>query len=114
MKPKNRTTLSTAQALKAVRFASKTSSLVNRTDHALKRMIERKISLQEILTVLGNGRIREDPGFNMSKNSWECTVQGTVPSTGKPINIVTAIKIGEPGVLVVTIYDIRDTKLRWK
>ncbi|MBI5447722.1 MAG: DUF4258 domain-containing protein [Gammaproteobacteria bacterium] len=111
MRPR-KTTLSRTEAIKTIRNAADHTALINVSDHAKIKMVDREITMPEMVKVLKNGAIIEGPSSNHIHPNWECTLQGVVQTTGRRIRVIVAIEIGEDGILIVTIFDVKGTRLR--
>ena len=95
--------LSPHNASKFIREAAQDSARVIWTKHVLDRMKERRISTNQVLTVLRQGVIIEGPARGVRAN-WECTVEYFV--AGDRITVVVAIEVYDPRnpVILVTTY----------
>jgi len=69
------------------------------SDHAVKRMIKRSISRQEVETVIGEGEIIEE--YPDDKYSPSCLVYGKTEA-GRILHIQVSLP---PAVVVITVYD---------
>ena len=69
------------------------------SDHAVKRMIKRSISRQEVETVIGEGEIIEE--YPDDKYSPSCLVYGKT-EVGKILHIQVSLP---PTVVVITAYE---------
>ncbi|GBE03425.1 hypothetical protein BMS3Abin09_00340 [bacterium BMS3Abin09] len=75
---------------------------IRKTGHAKKRMKERNVSDQDILRVLNNGRIYNDPEPHIKTGNWIYTIIGSGIDDG---NIVVPVFINkrENYILIVTL-----------
>jgi len=69
------------------------------SDHAVKRMIKRSISRQEVETVISEGEIIEE--YPHDKYSPSCLVYGKT-ETGRDLHIQVSLP---PVVVVITVYE---------
>jgi hypothetical protein len=69
------------------------------SDHAVKRMIKRSISRQEVETVIGGGEIIEE--YSDDKYSPSCLVYGKTEA-GRDLHVQVSLP---PVVVVITAYE---------
>jgi hypothetical protein len=98
-------TLSRPSALHLIReVAEKDTARVIFTNHALKRMRQRKITTMQVLACLRKGQIVEGPAPSI-KGNWECKLRWQ--QAGDIVTVVVAIDqhpvTGEK-VLIITVY----------
>ena len=95
--------LSPVNAKRILKEIAKESSRVFFTDHAEKRMKERKIIRTQVLRCLQYGEFSEEPYLDI-KGNWKFTI-GTF-SAGEHLTVVAAFERNERGdhVIVITAY----------
>lgn len=79
---------------------AKDSSRVFITDHARKRMNERKITDTQIHRCLGHGQMKDEP-FRNQKGNWQVTLE-TI-TAGERVVVVAAIEKEVDGGYIVVI-----------
>ncbi len=96
--------LSDAGFLKKLRGIVQDSSRVVLTDHAKKRMRQRRINLRQVMECLKRGRIAE-PAHLTIQGDWKATLQHQY--AGDVVRVAVAIERQEDGELavVVTVMD---------
>ena len=90
--------------LQAVRIIKKIAQKgsIRKTGHAKKRMKERNISDQDILKVLNNGHVYNDPEPHIKTGNWIYTIIGSGIDEGD-IAIPVFINTKENYLLLVTL-----------
>jgi len=96
--------LSKRRALKIIQTAAQDSSNVFIIAHAEERMVEREITLTQVLRVLRTGTIYDGPTDNLLEDNWECGVKGF--SAGETIGLRIGIERDKTGVTVITVFRI--------
>ena len=76
--------------------------MVNITDHARERMVERDISRRMVIRVLEKGTLHSGPKWSAENANWEGKMNGSV--AGTRLSVVCAIKEGAMTVTVVTAH----------
>lgn len=95
---------SKAQLAKHIRTLAKNTASVFLTDHAKKRMRERKVSAEEVFQCLQLGLIDREPEVNEEKDSLECLMERYV--AGRQLGIIVALLDENPDAIVVTIFKV--------
>lgn len=95
--------LDPVRALQIVREIAEDSARVFFTEHAEKRMKQRKISRTQVLKCFAHGQITEGPVRSASGN-WTLTME--VLTAGDIVTVVSALDHDEDGnyILVITSY----------
>ena len=95
--------LSPARALQLIREISADSCKVFYTQHAEKRMNQRKITRTQVMRCLQKGSITEGPARG-TRGNWELKME--VYSAGDPVAVVAALENDGEGnyILVITTY----------
>lgn len=96
---------SKAQLAKHIRFVAKNTAAIFLTDHAKKRMRERKVSTEEVFQCLQHGIIDREPEGNEEKGSLECLMERYV--AGRQLGIIVALSDEDPDAIVVTIFNVK-------
>lgn len=107
-----KTTLSKSEARRTIRNAADNPGLIELSEHGEGGMKDHDVTFKEMVSILRSGAITGEPAFNSTHHNWECEVQGVVSLTGKRVRVIAAIEIGEEGILIVTIFDVKGTRLR--
>lgn len=90
-KPKKavaRIVLTTANASRIIRRLAQDSKAVFFTDHASKRMVQRKVTRLQVIECLMKGAITEGPALDI-KGSWNLTICRV--ASGDQVNVVVAL-----------------------
>lgn len=95
---------SKAQLAKHIRTIAKNTASIFLTDHAKKRMRERKVSSEEVFQCLQLGTIDREPEGNPEKGSLECLMERYV--AGRQLGIIVALCDEDPDAIVVTIFKV--------
>lgn len=74
------------------------------TDHARKRMRERRITLAMVYDVLRKGMLVREPEPSLRHEALECRMERYVE--GRDIGVVVAFEIDATGLPVITVMDI--------
>lgn len=102
-KPKKLVDQSQAQQEAYVHLHAQDTRNIIFTNHALKRMKERKITACCVLDVLRHGRMRRPAEPNIRTGSLECRLDRYV--AGRDMGVVVAIDDDDPALIVVTAMD---------
>ena len=98
--------LNTSDALRIVRRLAQDSGAVFTTDHANKRMVQRKVTRVQVIECLLKGVITEGPALDI-KGSWKFTVSRAV--CGDALNAVVALdRDVDKSKVVIVVTVIRD------
>jgi Domain of unknown function (DUF4258) len=98
--------LKSADALRIVRRLAQDSSAVFITDHASKRMVQRKVTRVQVIECLLKGVITEGPALDI-KGSWKFTISRAV--CGDALSAVVALdRDVDKSNLVIVVTVIRD------
>lgn len=92
--------LSSQDAQEIIRLKSQDTSNIIFTFHAQERMEERGFSSKDVITVLRDGYVDEEPTFNREKNSFECKVTKRISS--RFAGVVTGI-INSGKLIIITV-----------
>lgn len=92
--------LARPRAAAILRAAAADGGKVVFTDHALRRMRQRRILPTQVLGCLGRGRIVEGPARDLHGN-WTCRVAGR--AEGRSLSVAVAIELPD-GVVVITAF----------
>ena len=85
--------MSAQAAVRLVRQRAETSANVIVTDHAAGRMVERGITLDDVMTVLCRGNVYVAPYVN-ERREWQAEVERRMPG-GRDAAVITVIPQGE-------------------
>lgn len=92
------------QLAKHIRTIAKNTVKIFITDHAKKRMKERKVTSQEVYECLQLGQIVRTPEENQEKESLECLMERYV--SGRQLGVIVALCDEDPDAIVVTVFRI--------
>lgn len=92
------------QLAKHIRFIAKNTVSIFITDHAKKRMKQRKVTSQEVYECLQLGQIAREPEENQEKGSLECLMERYV--SGRQLGVIVALCDEDPDAIVVTVFKI--------
>jgi hypothetical protein len=96
--------LSKKQIERQIRERALNTANVLLTDHARKRMRERRITLAMVYDVLRNGMLVREPEPSLRHGALECRMERYVE--GRGIGVVVAFEIDTAGLPVITVMDI--------
>ena len=90
-------------ALSILRRCATNGSVIFISPHAKERMIERHITLKQVLTCMEKGRISESP-YRDIKGDWRCNIEHY--SAGNAVTVAIAFKYNNNGerIVVVTVF----------
>ena len=91
--------LTKAATLVLLRSAARDSGRVVFTDHAIRRMRERRITRTQVLRCLAAGRIVEGPARDI-RAGWACRVEGV--AEGRGLAVAVALDPSREDVVVIT------------
>ena len=80
-------------------LAADSSRVVVTEGHAKPRMVERKVTLPQVLEVLRHGAVHEPAHQDLRTGDWRCTLQRRV--AGDLLRVACAVHEGK--VIVVTV-----------
>ena len=92
------------QLAKHIREIAKNTVKIFITDHAKKRMKERKVTSQEVYECLQLGQIVRTPEENQERESLECLMERYV--SGRQLGVIVALCDEDPDAIVVTVFRI--------
>jgi len=92
-----------ADALAILRRCAVNDSKVFICPHAKERMIERNITLKQILSCIEKGKISESP-YRDIKGDWRCSIEHY--TSGNAVTVAVAFKYNNNGerIVVVTVF----------
>ena len=96
--------LSKKQIERHIRERALNTANVLLTDHARKRMRERRITLAMVYDVLRKGMLVREPEPSLRHAALECRMQRYVE--GRDIGVVVAFETDATGLPVITVMDI--------
>ena len=96
--------LSKKQIERQIRERAQNTANVLLTDHARKRMRERRITLAMVYDVLRKGMLVREPEPGLRHEALECRMERYVE--GRDIGVVVAFEIDTTGLPVITVMDI--------
>lgn len=96
--------LSRKQIERQIRARALNTANVLLTDHARKRMRERRITLAMVYDVLRKGILVREPEPSLRHEALECRMERYIE--GRDIGVVVAFEIGATGLPVITVMDI--------
>lgn len=96
--------LSKKQIERQIRERALNTGNVLLTDHARKRMRERRITLAMVYDVLRKGMLVREPEPSARHEALECRMERYV--AGRDIGVVVAFEIDATGLPVITVMDI--------
>lgn len=94
---------STAQLQKHIRTLALDSSCVVLTTHAKRRMKERKVLMDEVLSCLKSGTLHRQPEPDMKTGCLICQMAHFL--AGRNIAVSVALDDADPALVVVTVID---------
>ncbi len=74
--------MNAAQFVENVKDYARFHHMVNITDHARERMLERDISRRMVIKILKKGTLQSDPKWSAENANWEGKMNGTVAGPG--------------------------------
>ncbi len=92
---------SKAVAARLIKSIARSGS-VRTTKHAVSRMGQRDISMQDILCAFSNGHVIASPELDIKTNRWKYTITGNGIDV-KGIKIITDINDEENYLLIITV-----------
>jgi len=92
------------KALEIIRELSQVSHRVFYSPHAKARMIERGVSIPDVMDCLGKGQMTEGP-FLQPGGDWRFTVSWF--RAGSPLQVVGAIDVDDDGTFLVIVTTIQ-------
>lgn len=98
------TKLSKKQIERVIRDRSVNTANILMTDHARKRMKERRITLAMVYEVLRKGNLPREPELNLRHASLECRMERYLE--GREIAVIVALDLDATDLLVVTVMNI--------
>ncbi len=96
--------LSKKQIERHIRVRALNTTNILLTDHARKRMRERRITLAMVYDVLRNGMLVREPEPSLRHEALECRMERYVE--GRDIGVVVAFEMDAAGLPVITVMDI--------
>jgi hypothetical protein len=96
--------LSKKQIERQIRERALNTANILLTDHARKRMRERRITLAMVYDVLRKGMLVREPEPSLRHEALECRMERYVE--GRDIGVVVAFEIAAAGLPVITVMDI--------
>lgn len=96
--------LTRKKALEIIRALSQVSERIFYSPHAKARMIERGVSMPDVMDCLGKGLIREGP-YQQPGGDWIFTISWF--RAGSPLEIVGAIDVDDEGTFLVIVTTIK-------
>lgn len=98
------TGLSKKQIERVIRDRAVNTANVLMTDHARKRMKERRITLAMVFEVLRKGNLPREPELNLRLGTLECRMERYVE--GRDIAVIVAFDTDATGLPVVTVMNL--------
>ncbi|MHB8915884.1 MAG: DUF4258 domain-containing protein [Thiobacillus sp.] len=98
------TKFSKRQIERVIRDRSVITANVLMTDHARKRMKERRITLAMVYEVLRKGNMPREPELNLRHGSLECRMERYLE--GREIAVIVALDLDATDLPVVTVMNI--------
>lgn len=96
--------LSKKQIERLIRERALSTANVLLTDHARKRMRERRVTLAMVYEVLRKGMLVREPEPSLRHETLECRMERYVE--GRDIGVVVAFEMDAAGLPVITVMDI--------
>ena len=96
--------LSDSDAIAILRDCAINDNRVFFSKHAIKRMVQRKITRPQVLSCLEKGRITESP-YRDPKGDWRCSIEHY--TAGSIVTVAVAIKHNQDNgerTVIVTVY----------
>jgi len=90
------------EATKEIRSIVKHGSVLTTSHCRLESMRKRNITFHDLLSVLQNGTVIEDPIWDERYENFKCKVEGTTIDDGTAIAIT--VFLDHRSILVITIY----------
>lgn len=87
---------------KNVKYRAKVSHMVFLPNHVKDQMLERKITIRQVLNTLRKGSLSGQPKRNEAQASYEGVM--TYHGTGRKITVVCAIRQSELTIVAITVY----------
>lgn len=92
------------KALEIIRDIASNSGRVFYSPHARERMVDREITMPDVMECLTRGQITEGPA-RMPKGDWRFTISWF--RAGSPLQVVGAIDIDDDGTYLVIVTTIQ-------
>lgn len=92
------------KALEIIRELSEVSERIFYSPHAKVRMIERGVTMPDVMDCLGKGQITEGP-FQQPGGDWRFTISWF--RAGSPLQVVGAIDVDDDGTFLVIVTTIQ-------
>lgn len=96
--------LSKKQIEKRIRERATDTANIGITDHAKKRMKQRRITLAMVYEVLRKGALIREPEPSLKSEALECRMERYVE--GRDIGVIVAFDVDAGGLPVITVMDI--------
>lgn len=93
--------LSKKQIERVIRDRAAITTNVFLTDHARKRMKERRITLAMVYEVLRKGNLPREPELNLQLGTLECRMERYVE--GRDIAVMVGLDLGAEGLPIITV-----------
>ena len=90
-----------SEATKLVREIARFGD-VQTTGHCRKRMVERQFSFQDLISVLLNGEVRDQPEYDEAHGQYKFRVEGN--SIDGDSAVAVTVIVSDRAVLAVTIF----------
>lgn len=94
--------LEPGEATKVIRDIIKHSGEIILTSHCKERLLERNLSMHDLLSVLSNGVVNDPPEYNARYNQYRYKVVGQTIDSGEAMAIT--VIVSHRSVLIVTVY----------
>lgn len=91
-----------SQATRLIKQFARIGSIGN-TGHAKKRMKERNISMQDILSVFRNGRVIKEPELDIRTNLWKYNIIGNGIDDNN-LTVTTVIDAKAKRITIITVF----------
>lgn len=98
------TKFSKKQIERLIRDRAANTANVLMTDHARKRMKERRITLAMVYEVLRKGNLSREPELNLRHGTLECRMERYME--GRDIAVIVGLDVGAEGLPIITVMNI--------
>lgn len=89
-------------AEKQINARAANSKMVLRTQHLVEMMLERDITMRQVLSTLRRGQVVSGPEWSEDHNNWTYKVQKL--SSGRDVTVVCCLSATELTVTAITTY----------
>ncbi|GMR08115.1 MAG: hypothetical protein BMS9Abin26_1120 [Gammaproteobacteria bacterium] len=95
-----------SRAKQLIRGAAENTDRIGWSDHALKRMRQRRVSPSQVLKVLRQGKMIGNPSLDKNTGHWKCKLERY--TAGDCLNVIVAIERNEDNTPIIIVSAIVD------